>query len=52
MQDLFLVYDMSENKENIIQQLSFQFAIDIVSCYKNLEEHTKYFPLSKQLLKS
>lgn len=33
---------MSENKENIIQTLSFQFAIDIISCYKNLEEQIKF----------
>lgn len=38
-------------KDNIIQQKSFQFALDIIELYKKLIEN-KEFILSKQLLKS
>jgi len=39
-------------KENLIKDKSFQFAIDIVSLYKYLEDDKKEFVMSKQLLKS
>ncbi|WP_227807496.1 four helix bundle protein [Lutibacter profundi] len=39
-------------KENLIKNKSFQFAIDIVSLYKDLVENKKEFVMSRQLLKS
>ncbi len=38
-------------KENLIQQKSFTFALDIISLYKNLQNE-KEFVISKQLLRS
>ena len=38
--------------ENIIQEKTFQFAIDIVNTYKYLRYEKKEFILSKQLLRS
>ena len=39
-------------KENFIKNKSFQFAIDIVTLYKNLVGDKKEFVMSRQLLKS
>ena len=39
-------------KENIIKEKSFNFAIDIVSLYKELAYNKKEYVLSRQLLKS
>lgn len=39
-------------KENIIKTQSFDFAVEIVSMYKELVEYKKEFVLSKQLLRS
>jgi four helix bundle protein len=38
--------------ENILQQKSFHFAIEIVELYKHLSSEKKEFVLSKQILKS
>ena len=38
-------------KENKIQYLTFNFSFQIISLYKNLIQHNKYF-ISKQLLRS
>jgi len=38
--------------ENFIKNKSFQFAIDIVTLYKNLVGDKKEFVMSRQLLKS
>ena len=39
-------------KDNLIKDLSFDFALDIVACYKYLCENKKEYVLSKQLLRS
>lgn len=39
-------------KENIIQQKSYKFAIEIICIYRYLIEKKKEFVLSKQLLRS
>ena len=39
-------------KENIIQQKSYKFAIEIITLYKYLTEKKKEFILSKQVLRS
>lgn len=41
-----------ENSDNIIQDLSFNFAIRIVKFYKHLTENKRVFVLSKQILRS
>ena len=41
-----------ENSDNIIQDLSFNFAVRIVKFYKHLTESKKVFVLSKQILRS
>ena len=40
-----------ENSDNIIQDLSFNFAVRIVKLYKHLTENKKVFMLSKQVLR-
>ncbi|MFH0843707.1 MAG: four helix bundle protein [Bacteroidota bacterium] len=39
-------------KQNIIKEKSFDFALQIISLYKNIAEQKKEFVLSKQLLRS
>ena len=41
-----------ENSDNIIQDLSFNFAVRIVKFYKHLTESKKAYVLSKQILRS
>ena len=41
-----------ENSDNIIQDLSFSFALRIVKFYKHLTENKKVYVLSKQILRS
>ena len=41
-----------ENSDNIIQDLSFSFAVRIVKFYKHLTESKKAYVLSKQILRS
>jgi four helix bundle protein len=41
-----------ENKENIIQEKTFKFAIRIVKLYQFLKGEKKEFILSKQLLRA
>ena len=41
-----------EKSDNIIQDLSFNFAIRIVKFYKHLTENKRVFVLSKQILRS
>ena len=41
-----------ENSDNIIQDLSFSFALRIVKFYKHLTEKKKVYVLSKQILRS
>ena len=41
-----------ENSDNIIQDLSFNFAVRIVKFYKHLTESKKEYVLSKQILRS
>ena len=41
-----------ENSDNIIQDLSFNFAVRIVKFYKHLTESKKVYVLSKQILRS
>ena len=41
-----------EKSDNIIQDLSFNFAIRIVKFYKHLTESKRVFVLSKQILRS
>ena len=41
-----------ENSDNIIQDLSFSFALRIVKFYKHLTENKKFYVLSKQILRS
>ena len=43
---------MSNERENIVVDKSFQFAIRIVNAYKYLTKEKKEFILSKQLLRS
>ncbi|MGM0587462.1 MAG: four helix bundle protein [Bacteroidota bacterium] len=43
---------MRRDKENIIQQKSFDFALKIVDLYKVLVHQKKEFVMSKQLLRS
>jgi four helix bundle protein len=45
-----MLIDMKEN--NIIQEKSFAFALQIVSLYKTIVSEKKEFVLSKQLLRS
>lgn len=45
-----MLVDMKEN--NIIQEKSFAFALQIVSLYKSLVSEKKEFVLSKQVLRS
>jgi four helix bundle protein len=45
-----MLIDMKEN--NIIQEKSFAFALQIVSLYKTIVSEKKEFVLSKQLLQS
>ena len=37
---------------NIVKQKSYNFALRIVNLYQHLEKTHKYFPLSKQVLRS
>ena len=39
------------NKDNVIQEKSYQFALAIIAMYKELTEVSREFVLSKQLLK-
>lgn len=39
-------------RENVIKNKSFQFAIDIVGCYKYLSQERKEYVMSRQLLRS
>lgn len=39
-------------KKNLIQEKSFEFAVDVVNIYRYLIQEKKEFVLSKQLLKS
>ena len=41
---------MKEN--NVIRDKTYQFALKIVFCYKNLQENKKEYTLSRQLLRS
>ena len=41
-----------ESSDNIIQDLSFSFALRIVKFYKHLTENKKVYVLSKQILRS
>ena len=41
-----------ENSDNIIQDLSFSFALRVVKFYKLLTEKKKVYVLSKQILRS
>ena len=41
-----------ENSDNIIQDLSFNFAVRIVKFYRHLTESKKVYMLSKQILRS
>ena len=41
-----------ENSDNIIQDLSFSFALRVVKFYKHLAEKKKVYVLSKQILRS
>ncbi len=41
-----------ENRENIIQEKSFRFAIRIVKLYKYMIEENREYILSKQMLRS
>lgn len=41
-----------ENSDNIIQDLSFSFALRVVKFYKHLTEKKKVYVLSKQILRS
>ena len=41
-----------ENSDNIIQDLSFNFAVRIVKFYRHLTESKKVYVLSKQILRS
>lgn len=41
-----------ENSDNIINDLSFNFAVRIVKFYKHLTENKRVFGLSKQILRS
>ncbi|MBR3111744.1 MAG: four helix bundle protein [Prevotella sp.] len=41
-----------ENSDNIIQDLSFSFALRVVKFYKHLTENKKVYVLSKQILRS
>jgi four helix bundle protein len=40
------------NKVNVVRDKSFDFALEIVSLYKNLRNKKKEYVLSKQLLRS
>ena len=46
-----LLYAMSE-KKSILKEQSFQFALDIITTYKQLTEEKREYVLSKQLLRS
>lgn len=39
-------------KENVVKNLSFEFAVRVVNLHKYLREHKNEFVLSKQLLRS
>jgi four helix bundle protein len=41
-----------ENKENVLKDKSYKFALRIVKLYKHLAEEKKEFVLSKQILRS
>ena len=41
-----------ESSDNVIQDLSFHFAVRIVKFYKHLTESKKVYVLSKQILRS
>jgi four helix bundle protein len=41
-----------QNKESIIEQKSFRFAVRIINLYKFLQETKKEFVMSKQILRS
>ena len=41
-----------ENKENVLKDKSYKFALRIVKLYKHLSEEQKEFVLSKQVLRS
>lgn len=41
-----------ENSDNIIQDLSFNFALRVVRFYKHLTENKQVYVLSKQILRS
>lgn len=41
-----------ENKENVLKDKSYKFALRIVKLYKHLAEEKKEFVLSKQVLRS
>ncbi len=41
-----------ENKENVLKDKSYKFALRIVKLYKHLSEEKKEFVLSKQILRS
>ena len=41
-----------QNRDNVIQELSFNFAVRIVKFYKHLTESKKVYVLSKQILRS
>jgi len=43
---------MKEEKENVIQEKSYRFAIRMVNLYRHLAEQQKEFVLSKQVLRS
>jgi four helix bundle protein len=41
-----------DNKENVLKDKSYKFALRIVKLYKHLTEEKKEFALSKQVLRS
>ena len=42
----------AENKENVLKQKSYKFALRIINLYKYLSTESKEYVLSKQILRS